>query len=391
MGRARVRCYSLNVKHVLLAVFLSVSLACWAAAPADPRLSSPEGSDTDFLSAFSRASVDWGNGIEAIIEEAYRKCFRTYIIAGQVMTLHLPFAENNERSELAGVNLSVPGGGKADPLALWDQIDILLASKDFEDYVAALSDAHEKIVVFDLKKRSWTTTRDWFAIDQMKSGAYQGLPHQPWVLSRGRGITAPDIYNYLYSVGRWGMDCSGFVWYELSTIARAGGLDLNRALRRYLGAPSAATAALFIGTWFFDPRNRNFEIVKDEVRNLRPGDVFLFRGPDGQTSHSAIIQSVDAAAGTVRYLQSTDVADQGDRGVHESFISYDPARPQTSLKDPSIVWHQRRSAPFVGEAGVDYWDDGQRFRAYPEYGGGVVVRLKLLQKLIKGQLTPGSR
>ncbi len=362
-----------------------------AAAPADPRLSSPEESDTEFLQAYSSATADWGHGIEAIIEEAYRRCFRTYIVDGKVMTLHLPFAENNERSELAGENLSVPGGGKADPLALWDQIDVLLSSPDFANYVAELSDRHEKIVMFDLKTRTWSTTRDWFVIDQMKSGAYQGTPHQPYVLSRGRGVTLPDIYNYLYSVGRWGMDCSGFVWYELTTIARAGGLDLNKAMRRYLGAPTAAAASLFIGTWFFDPRNRNFELIKDEVRNLRPGDVFVFRGSDGSTQHSAIVQSVDLAGGTIRYLQSTDVADQGDRGVHESFITFDPSNPRVSLKDPSVVWHQRRSAPFVGESGVEFWDDGQRFRAYPEYGGGVVVRLKLLEKLMKKPLSRGSK
>jgi hypothetical protein len=379
------------VRHALTILLLLCPLALGAAAPTDPRLSAPEGSDTDFLAAYSSATADWGSGIEAIIEEAYRRCFRTYIIDGKVITLHLPFAENNERSELAGTNLAVPGGGKADPLALWDQIDVQLASPDFQNYVAALADNHEKIVMFDLKSRTWTTTRDWYAIDQMKSGAYPGLPHQPYVLSRGRGITLPDIYNYLYSVGRWGMDCSGFVWYELSTIARAGGLDLNKALRRYLGAPSAASASLFIGTWFFDPRNRNFAAVKDEARNIRPGDVFVFRGSDGTTSHSAIVQSVNMATGTIRYLQSTDVADQGDRGVHESLITFDPSRPQVSLKDPSVTWHQRRSAPFAGESGVEFQDDGQRFRAYPEYGGGVVVRLKLLEKLLKRPLSPGSR
>jgi hypothetical protein len=357
-----------------------------AESPADPRLSAPAGSDTDFLSAFSRASADWGNGIEAIIEEAFRTCFRTYIISGKVITLHLPFAENNERSELAGAELAVPGGGKADPVGLWDQIDSLLASEDFKSYVEALSDGHEKIVTFDLRTHTWTTRRDWYSIDQMKSGTYTGLPHQPIVLSKGRGITEPDIYNYLYSVGRLGLDCSGFVWYTLKTIARSGGLDLDRALRRYLGAPTAATTSLFIGTWFFDPRNRNLEVVKDEVRNLRPGDVFVFRGADGTTSHSAIIQSVNMTTGTIRYLQSTDVAEQDDRGVHESFINFDPAKPETSLKDPSVVWHQRRSAPFPGESGVEFWDYGQRFRAYPQYGGGSVVRLRMLQKLPARQL-----
>jgi hypothetical protein len=377
--------------RIVLAFCLFPALVLAADSRPDPRLAAPPGSDTDFLAAFSQASAEWGNGTEAIMEDAYRRCFRTYIIAGKVMTLHLPFAENNERSELVGNELAVPGGGKADPLALWDQIDTLIASADFETYVAALTDGHEKILKFDLQSHTWSTSRDWFDLSQMKGGAYQGLPHQPYVLSRGRGVTPPDIYNYLYSVGRLGMDCSGFVWYVLKSVARAGGLDLDRALSRYLGASRPAIASLYIGTWFFDPRNRNLAVVKDEVRNLRPCDVFVFRGEGGTTSHSAIIQSIDMAAGTIRYLQSTDVAEQNDRGVHESFISFDPGKPETSLKDPSLVWHQRRSAPFAGETGVDFWDDGRRYRAFPQYGGGAVVRLRILEKLIASDFSTGRK
>jgi hypothetical protein len=343
------------------------------------------------LAAFSNASAEWGYGAEALIEQAFRACFRTYIIDGKILTLHLPFSENNERSELAGTNLAVPGGGKTTPTILWDQVDVLVASDDFKKYVSAVSDGREKLVTFDLKTRSWSVSRDWFTIGQMKAGNYLGLPHQPVILSKGAGITPAEIYNYLYGVGRLGIDCSGFVWYELTTIAKAGGLDLNRALSRYLGAPSPALAPLYIGTWFFDSRNKNLEIVKDEIRNLRPADVFVFRGPDGTTSHSAIIQSIDLAHGSIRYLQSTDVAEQDDRGVHESLITFDPGRPQMSLKDPSIVWHQRRTAPFAGEAGVDFWDDGQRYRAFPDVGGGFVVRLKLLQKLFDRSVTSGTK
>jgi hypothetical protein len=363
--------------------------AAYPAQRADPRLAAPGGSDEEFLSAYSQASADWGNGVEAIIEEAFRKCFRTYIVSGRVITLHLPFAENNERSELAGSRLSVEGGGKGDPLALWDQIDTIIASPDFARYVAELSDGREKVITFDLAARAWSSSRDWYAIAQMKSGSYPGLPHKPTVLAGGRGIAAPDIYNYLYGVGRLGMDCSGFVWSVLTAVAKTGGLDLDKALRRYLGAPSAARASLYIGTWFFDPRNRNLLTVKDEIRNLRPCDVLVFRGDGGLTTHSAVIQSIDMKAGTIRYLQSTDNAEKDDRGVHESLITFDPSRPQTSLKDPSLVWHQRRTAAFTGEeAGIEFWDDGERYRAYPEHGGGAVVRLKALQKLM-GRLSTG--
>jgi len=374
----------------VIAFLLFFAFRASAETRVDPRLSSPAGTDTDFLSAFSQASADWGDGIEAIIEQAYRACFRTYIISGKVMTLHLPFAENNERSELAGANLVVPWGGKGDPLGIWDQIDALIASSDFAAYTAALSDGREKIVQFDLASRTWSVNRDWFAIDQMKSGVYPGLPHRPVVLAKSRGITPPDIYNYLYSVGRVGVDCSGFVWYVLTTVARAGGLDLNRAFARYLGAVRPSSAAWYIGTWFFDPRNRNLEVVKDEVRNLRPLDIIVFRGDDGLTAHSAIVQSVDLAGGRIRYLQSTDVAEQNDRGVHESLITFDPANPSIGLKDPALVWHQRRSAPFPGET-ADFWDDGQRYRAFPQYGGGFVVRLKVMRKLVERQLSAGKK
>ena len=77
----------------------------------DPRLSAPAGSDTDFLAAFSQASADWGSGIEAIMEDAYRKCFRTYIIAGKVMTLHLPLRKTTNARSWS--ETSWPCGGAA--------------------------------------------------------------------------------------------------------------------------------------------------------------------------------------------------------------------------------------------------------------------------------------
>jgi hypothetical protein len=361
-----------------------------AQSPADPRLSAPGGTDEDFLAAYSQASADWGNGIEALIEDAFRKCFRTYIIDGRVFTLHLPFAENNERPDTSGGKIPVTGGGKADPAELWDLISGMIESEDFHSYVAALSDGREKVVLFDLPARRWSVDTGWYAIQEMKSGAYLGQAHQPAILSRGRGITPPDIYNYLYGMGRTGIDCAGFVWYVLKSVAKSGGLDLDRALARYLGAPTPSLSPLYVGSWFFDPRNRNLERISDKVSNLRPGDVIMFRGEDGTTAHTAVIQSVDLARGRIRYLQSTDVAAQDDRGVHESFITFDPARPDISLKDPSVVWHQRRSAPFTGESGTEFYSDGDRYRAFPQFGGGAVVRLRLLARLQEKSATPSG-
>jgi len=265
------------------------------------------------------------------------------------------------------------------------------ASADFRAYTSLLADGREKAVVFDIGARSWSATRDRFIIDRIRTGAYPGLPHKPYVLVRGKGATAADIYNYLYCVGRTGMDCSGFVWHVLTSVAAAGGLDLARAVGRSTGARRSADAAWYIGTWFFDPKNPNLEEVDDEIRNLRPADIIVFRGDDGTTRHSAVIQSIDRVRGTIRYLQSTDEAPQDERGVHESTISFDPARPEASLEDPSVTWHQLRAAAFDGEGGIWFRDDGERYRAYPQFGSGTVVRLKALAKATAKLATSSAR
>ena len=378
--RARVDSILKEMKRPRLvlpaAVLLVVTPWVGAAAPTNTP------ADTKALTAFARASAEWGTGVEAVIEDAYRRCFRTVLVDGRFITLRMPFGENNERSELAETQLAVLGGGKADPAALWGTIGVLLDSDDFRRYTALLVDGREKVVVFDIGTRGWSTTRDRFTIDRIRAGAYPGLPHKPYVLVRGRGVTAADVYNYLYCVGRVGMDCSGFVWHVLTSVARAGGLDLGKTFGRFVGAARSADASKYVGTWFFDPRNAYLEEVKDEIRNLRPADVIVFRGDDGTTRHSAVIQSVDRVRGTIRYLQSTDESPQNERGVHESLIGFDPAHPEVTLDDPTVKWQQLRGAAFDGEGGVWYLDDGERYRAYPEQGGGTVVRLKALTKVV---------
>ncbi len=354
----------------------------WGASAADAAAPATTAAEAKTLTAFARASAEWGTGVEAVIEDAFRRCFRTVLVDGRFMTLRMPFGENNERSELAETQLAILGGGKADPAALWVTIGGLLGGEDFRRYTAQLNDGREKVVVFDIETRAWSTTRDRFTIDRLRAGAYPGLPHKPYVLVRGRGATAADVYNYLYCVGRVGMDCSGFVWHVLTSVARAGGLDLGKTFGRYVGAARSADASTYVGTWFFDPGNAFLEEVKDEIRNLRPADVIVFRGDDGTTRHSAVIQSIDRARGTIRYLQSTDESPQYERGVHESLITFDPAHPEVTLDAPTVTWHQLRGAAFDGEGGVWYRDDGERYRAYPEQGGGTVVRLKALAKVM---------
>ncbi len=374
-----------------------VFLRCYAlsALSSSPAISGPEPGAVESVSAdavdesaaaledFADPSELWGRGVESAIESAYRECFKTYIIGNRVMTIRMPFGENNDRAELAETELEVQGGGKADPAQLWAEIDQLLSSADFATYERSLSDGREKVLTFDMAARTWSSTRDLFHVALMKAGSYQGLPHKPMVLSSGLGVREADVYNYLYCVGRLGMDCSGFVWHALSTVAEKGGLDLGSKLRRALRAPRKANASLFVGTWFFDSRSKEVMTVKDQIKNLRPADVLLFRSSDGTAAHSAVIQSIDREKGVIRYLQSTDEAPEAERGVHESFIHFDPLHQDLSLKDPSIVWSQRRQAPFSGERSSEFSDDGARFRAFPEFGGGKVVRLRALLKPIE--------
>jgi hypothetical protein len=215
----------------------------------------------------------------------------------------------------------------------------------------------------------------------MKAGAYRGLPHRPYVLTAGRGILESDVYNYLYCIGWAGMDCSGFVWYVLSSVANTAGVDLGRSLRRVIGSPRGREVSYYVGTGFFNSNNRELITVQDEIQNLKPLDVILFRGVDGSMVHSAIIQSINWETGMIRYLQSTDEAPLSERGAHESYIRFDPAQPEMSLSDPRVMWTQSRYPPFPGEKASPFSNDGERYRAYPELGGGKVVRLRIMQEI----------
>ncbi|GHV74179.1 hypothetical protein AGMMS49940_14810 [Spirochaetia bacterium] len=325
------------------------------------------------LKAFADPAKVWGRGVEGVIEEAYRQCFKTYILNGKVMNLRMPFAQNNERDQLSDKSWEFIGGGKADPGSLWKNITETLDSDDFQAYTETLGEGKEKVMILDIPTKTWTYSRDLFDIARMKAGAYRGLPHRPYVLVDGEGISETDVYNYLYCIGWTGMDCSGFVWHTLSHVAKTGGIDLGRTLRKVIGGKG--DAAYYVGTWFFASRSKEIIAVKDEIRNIRPADVLLFRGANGGMVHSAVIQSVDLRAGLIRYLQSTDEAPLAERGVHESLIYFNPARPATSLSDPSLVWSQSRYPPFPGEQASAFSDDGERYRAF---GGGKVVRLRAL-------------
>ena len=342
-----------------------------------------EENDNSKLAAFSDPGRIWGSGVERIIEEAYRLCFHTRILGEKVMILRMPFAQDNERDKLTEEEWGFLGGGKGNPSFLWERINGLLDSEDFNSYTGVLSDGKEKVIIFDLPTQTWTSSRDLFDIARMKAGSYRGLLHRPYVLTSGRGLEDYDVYNYLYCVGLTGMDCSGFVWHVQSYIAAASGTNLGRTLAGVLGVKSGEDPSRYAGTGFYNSNSTQIIPVKDEIRNLRPGDILLFRAQDGGMSHSAVIQSVNFSAGIIRYLQCTDEAPLPERGVHESFIHFNPALPAVSLSDPSLTWTQARYPPFPGERASPFSDDGKRYRAYPELGGGRVVRLRAVSEAIE--------
>jgi hypothetical protein len=332
------------------------------------------------LANFANPARMWGNGVESSIEAAYRQCFKTYIIDGKVMNLRMPFAENHERDSLVEGGWEFWGNGKAGAGSLWPVISKTLETEDFARYVKTLGDGKEKVIIFNIPEQKWTVSEDLFDIARMKAGSYHGLPHRPYVLVSGAGVKEPDVYNYLYCIAWTGMDCSAFVWHTLSFIARRWKIDLGRALARALGVPRGSDAPAFAGTAFYASPSREITTVNDLIKNLRPADIILFRAKEGGTmAHSAVIQSIDLSKGVIRYLQETDEAPQEERGVHESFIYFNPRRINISLKDESLIWSQKRYSPFPGEKNSAFSDDGQRYRAY---GGGRVVRLKLIANSI---------
>jgi len=339
--------------------------------------------DEAHLAAFSDPGRIWGSGVERIIEEAYRLCFRTRILGGKVMNLRMPFAQNNERDKLTEEEWGFLDGGKGNPVFLWSRINEVLDSDDFKTYTEVLSDGREKVIVFDLPSQTWKVSLDLFDIARMKAGSYRGLLHRPYVLTSGRGLNDTDVYNYLYCVGLAGMDCSGFVWHVQSHIAAAGGIDLGRTLASALGVKNGDSPSRYAGTGFYNSRSSQIISVRDEIRLLRPGDIILFRAEDGGMAHSAVIQSIDFSSGVIRYIQCTDEAPLSERGVHDSYIYFNPRNTSVSLSSPSLTWTQSRYPPFPGELASPFSDDGKRYRAYPQKGGGRVVRILPVSQAIE--------
>jgi hypothetical protein len=368
-----------------LAIFLAAVLAgaCPPAGGQAPDLSGVPAPGTDV-----RVKSAEELRLEDVIDAAYRRCFRFFRIGEVRLELRIPFGQNGEREGATGFTQRIFRGGKAGPEAIWEQAALLFRSADFTAYLEGLREDGDRVVSFDLERQSVAVYRDSGLFQALAEGPYPGTRVRVYLLKTSREIAPGDLYDYLYCVGSLGMDCSGFITYIQRSVAAAYQADLNALLAAESGLPeSQPTRSL--GLRFYRPEAGHAERVEDRIENLRPGDVILFRGRSLSFRHSAVIQSADPAGGVIRYLQCTDWAPRAERGVHESFITFDPDYPERRLGAESCVWTQSLAPAFPGEPGLRYWrNDGDRYRSYQAAGGSIVVRLKALKRCIEA-VEPG--
>ena len=316
--------------------------------------------------------------VEGLIDATFQEYFRGYSIGGRILTVRMPFALNGEREDGRGYSQDFFLDGKGTPARLWPYIDAVLASRGFTGYAEKIGSPGEKVVAFSLPRRSYQVHTSGPLLEALDQDSYPGTPTRIFVPRNGEPLSETDVYNYLYAVARVGVDCSGFTYYVLESVARAYGIELDQVLGGLLRVPPRGVRGR-IGLWFLDPAQGYTEGVADRIEELRPADLILFRGSDGSFKHSAIIQSIDLEKGIIRYLQSTDWATEIERGVHQSIIRFDPSRLGESLDHYSVRWLQQVRPPFPGEREPRNWrTDRDRYLWYPEAGGSRVVRLRLL-------------
>lgn len=321
--------------------------------------------------------------LELLLDSAYRSCFRSFFIAGKPLLLRIPFGQNEERIGRSGLAQYILLGGKGMPEQLWEEIDFVLSSEEFFEYIRLLQQPGEKVIEFDLEQGSYWIYHDPVLAQLLKGGSYPGTRTHVYFLKTDCEITEIEVYNYLYCVGCIGLDCSGFVYFLQKSIAAACGYDLDKALADDWRIPAERTPET-VGLWFFDPQHGYTERVEDTIERIRPGDIFLFRSRKHRYGHSAVIQSIDGDQGIIRYFQCTDWAPQPERGVHESQILFDPLRPFLRLSAPGVWWTQKIQPTFPGEPGLRHWrNDGDRYRSYWEEGGSIVVRLRLIRDMLQ--------
>jgi hypothetical protein len=320
--------------------------------------------------------------VEQLIEKAFHEYFREYTITGKRLAVRMPFALNEEREGGHGYAQAFYKEGKGRPEELWPYIDKVLASREFARYAAEMTSPGEKAVVFNLARRLYWVSRNRQLIDALGMDAYPGTPTRIFVRRSETGLTEADLYNYLYAVAAVGVDCSGFAYHVQAEVAKAYALDLDELLAKDLMTSPREVRAK-VGLRFFDPASGHTEVVGDRVLDLRPGDLILFRGSEGELKHSAVIQSVDFRKGIIRYVQSTDWAPEAERGVHLSVIRFDPERAGESLRHYSVRWLQQVRPPFEGEEEPREWlTDGDRYLWYTVDGGSLVVRPRYLSAVL---------
>jgi len=313
--------------------------------------------------------------VEQIINDKFKQYFKKYSFDGKEITLNTPFGENGERSVKNSYDQTFCYSGKASPKDLWEITENILNSSRFKGYVSELKKQEEKIVIFDLEKQKYGVSKNKSLISKMKRGKYPGSNTLIYVYKKGGSFEKEDIYNYLYCLGKVGTDCSGFVYNVQREIALKKGINLDNILAEKLGV-NPKKLPIYIGTWLYNPECGYTEMIRDNINEIKSGDIILFRGKEGKVKHSAVIQSIDKNHGIIRYMQSTDWAPREDRGVHESLVMFNPKNPNISLKDKSLIWKQKISPTFKGEPAIGWKNDGERYRAYQNYGGGMIVRLK---------------
>jgi cell wall-associated NlpC family hydrolase len=323
--------------------------------------------------------------VETIIGQTFGRYFRSYQIDGRTLTVRMPFGLNYEREGSPSYSQVFYLDGKGTPEQLWPYIDSVTGSEQFTDYVEAITSPGHKVILYELERQTYSLSRDPELFGSIRRGDYPGTSTRIFVRRSGGELSEADIYNYFYAIAAVGVDCSGFTFYIHDSIAKAYGKELSELLGEQWRT-SPGNIGRRIGLWFYNPSSGYTEAVDDRIENLRPADVILFRGSDGEIKHSAVIQSIDAQKGIVRYVQNTDWAAEAERGAHKSVILFDPSRPEVSLKHYSVIWKQRVRPPFDGETEPRDWlTDRDRYAWYPTAGGSLIVRLKHLAVIFENR------
>lgn len=315
--------------------------------------------------------------VEEILEEAYGLYFREHALGDKRLFLRIPFGQYGERFKGQPIFM----GGKGNPESLWGKIDELLKDSCFADYQANLSKPGEKLILFSLPTKTYQIFWGEESVKKAKA-RFKGIEAYPYEIKGDSFCSEVDIYNYLYCLGRVGVDCSGFSFYFQRYLAFEHGVDLCEEIAKKWGVKDPKNIPLSIGTWYYNPKYGNTERVDDKILNLRAGDLILFPARRWEDSHSAVICSINLKSGVIRYVQDTDwVFDRKERGPHASAVYFDPSQPEKSLSDPFLTWTQELGPVFESET-CPYGNETDHFRyLLPPYKGKV-VRLKRIAEIL---------